>query len=315
MAIFNRSIKINKDTGFSNTSSSNAGRFLNRDGKFNITREGLPFFKRISIYHYLLELSFSQFILVTFISIFLINIFYATIYYLIGFHNFTGFIDGDRWQHFKELLYFSAQTFTTVGYGRINPISDMANVVSSIEAITGFLSFAFITGLLYGRFSKPKANLTFSKNAIVAPYLGIKGLMFRFAASKDSHILSDVTVRVNLGMRVMEDDKPVFKFYDLDLERSRIDSLPMNFTVVHPIDERSPLWQYTNNDYEVGDVELYVLVRAFDDVYSAIVQQRTSYIFSEILHDVKFMPMYRESADGSNTILEMQNLNKTIRVS
>lgn len=312
MAIFNRSIKPNRDTGFSNTSSSNAGRFLNRDGKFNIKREGLPFFKKVSFYHQLLDLSTFQFIAVTLVFITVMNIGFTTMYYFIGMPHFAGYITNNNWGHVKELFYFSAQTFTTVGYGRINPTGDMANIVASVEAVTGFLSFAFITGLVYGRFSKPKANITFSKHAIVAPYLNITGLMFRFAASKDTHILSEVAVKINLGMQVIEDNKPVFKFYDLELERSKIESLPMNFTVVHPIDEQSPLWAYSAGDYEKADVELYVVVRAFDDIYSSTVQLRTSYIYSEILHNVKFVQMYRESADGLNTILEMQNLSKTI---
>jgi inward rectifier potassium channel len=257
-------------------------------------------------------MSLIKFLTVTLLAIFLMNLFFTVIYYSIGLQYFTGFFTTSAWGQLKEIFYFSAQTFTTVGYGRINPTGDGVNMVASIEAVTGFLTFAFITGLLYGRFTKPKANLSFSDNAIVAPYRGNNGLMFRFAASKDMHTLSEVSVKVNIGMQVMENEKPVYKFYQLDLERTHVESLPMNFTVVHPIDEKSPLWQLTEIDYEKADVELYVLVRAFDDVYSSTVQQRTSYIFSEIKHGVKFAPMYRESEDGSTTILEMQHLSKLI---
>ncbi len=317
MAIFNRAnqnSKVNIDTGFTNIASGNASRFLNRDGTFNISREGIPFLNRISIYHDLLHLSAAKFLGVTLLTILLLNIFFTAIYYAIGLEHFAGFITSSNWGQLKEIFYFSAQTFTTVGYGRINPTGDAVNIVASMEAVTGFLSFAFITGLMYGRFTKPKANLTFSNLAIVAPYQGITGLMFRFAASKDTHALSDVMVKVNIGMQLTENEKTVYKFYELELERTHVESLPMNFTVVHPIDEKSPLWQLTQADYEKADVELYVLVRAFDDVYSSTVQQRTSYIFSEIQHGVKFAPMYRESEDGTNTILELQHLNKTLSV-
>jgi inward rectifier potassium channel len=317
MAFFrknNSESKQNKDTGFSNIASSNAGRFLNRDGSFNIRREGLPFFSRLSVYQALLNLSSLAFLLVTLLSILLLNLLFTAAYYWIGLQHFQGFITHSSWGQLKEIFYFSAQTFTTVGYGRINPTGDAVNIIASMEAITGFLSFAFITGLLYGRFSKPKAHLIFSDVAIVAPYNGITGLMFRFASGKDTQPLTDVSVQVNLGMVEKENDKPVYKFYELDLERKKIESLSMNFTVVHPINENSPLWQLTEQDFKEADVELYILVRAYNDVYSATVHTRTSYIYSEIKHGMKFAPMYRENEDGTSTILELQHLNKTINV-
>lgn len=310
----NNESKLNIDTGFSNSAASNTGRFLNKDGQFNSTREGLPFFSRISIYHELLVLSNLKFLSVTLLSILILNLIFTAIYYGLGLENFVGFINSSRWGQLKEIFYFSAQTFTTVGYGRINPTGDAVNIVASIEAVTGFLSFAFITGLLYGRFTRPKANLTFSTQAIVAPFQNKTGLMFRFATAKNTHTLSDVNVKVNLGMQVIENEKPLFKFYELPLERTHIENLPMNLTVVHPIDEQSPLWNLSPEDYEACDVELYVIVRAFDDVYSTTVQQRTSYIFNEIEHGVKFAPMFRESEDGTMTILEMQHLSKVISI-
>lgn len=317
MALFNRAnnrSKPNVDTGFSNIASGNAGRFLNRDGSFNITREGIPWLTRINIYQVLLKLSTFKFLLCTILAIFLMNLIFTGLYCLIGLEHFAGFITSTKWDQVKEIFYFSAQTFTTVGYGRINPTGDGANVVASMEAVTGFLTFAFITGMMYGRFSRPKANLVFSQVAVVAPYQHINGLMFRFVASKDTSALSDVIVKVNLGMQVAENEKPVYKFYELDLERTHVESLAMNFTVVHPIDEKSPLWNFTAADYQKADVELYVLVRAFNDVYSSTVQHRTSYIYSEIKHGVKFASMYRESEDGSTTILEMQHLNSINKV-
>jgi inward rectifier potassium channel len=133
--------------------------------------------------------------------------------------------------------------------------------------------------------------------------------MFRFIALKEKHTLTSVDVKVNLALQVEDNGRMVYKFYDLDLERSHIDSLPMNFTVVHPIDEKSPLYGLKTEDYADADVEMYVLVRAFDDVYSAKVQQRTSYTYSEILHGRRFVPMYHESEDGLHTILEMDKLD------
>ncbi len=314
MAVYKRSnpfSKINNDTGFGNNASSYGGRFVNKDGSFNLKKTGIPFWDRFSIFHKMLNIprwKFSAVILIFFLSI---NLLYTTIYWFAGAGQFMGMIATTKWQIFKELYFFSTETFTTVGYGRVNPIGDFVNFVASIEAMTGFLSFAIATGLIYGRFSKPKAYLKFSQEALVSPYRqDSTALMFRFVTYKDNHTLTNVEVKVNLALKVIEDGEPVYKFYDLELERNRVDSLPMNWTVVHPIDETSPLAGFTVEDMQIADVELYVLIRAFDDVYSNYVLRRTSYTYDEIRFNKKFVPMYHESEDGKTTILELDKLHE-----
>lgn len=303
-------IKSNNDTGFGVSANNYGGRFINKDGSFNLQKEGLPVWNKFSLLHTMLNMPRWKFICLIFSFYLIVNLLYALLYSFIGIQEFTGIIDGSQLQRFKELYFFSTETFTTVGYGRVNPVGDRANFVASIEALTGFLSFAIATGLIYARFAKPKAYLMFSEKALISPYRGGTGLMFRFISYKQNHNLTNVEVRVNLSL--VEDDNgvPTYKFYDLPLERNRVDSLPMNFTVVHPINENSPLQNFSYEDMKAGDVEVYVLVRAFDDVYSTTVLQRTSYTFDEILFGQKFVQMYRESEDGRTTIIEMHKLNK-----
>jgi inward rectifier potassium channel len=306
----NPSSKLNNDTGFGNNASSYGGRFINRDGSFNLRKEGMSFLNRFSIYHSMLNLPRWKFILLIVIFFLCINFLYTIIYLLIGVDQFQGMIATTNWQKIKEVYFFSTETFTTVGYGRVNPVGDGANFVASIEAMSGFLSFAIATGLIYGRFSKPTAYLVFSEHALVAPYQDKTALMFRFVSYKDNHILTNVDIKVNIGLKVQENGNDVYKFYDLNLERSHVESLPMNWTVVHPIDESSPFMGFSFEDMKVADVELYVLVRGFDDVYSNMVLQRTSYTYEEIMFNKKFIPMYRESNDGKTTILELHKLNE-----
>jgi len=308
------SSKLNNDTGFGTSATSVGGRFVNKDGSFNLRKEGLPVWARFSIFHNMLNMSRWRFIAIVILFYLLVNVVFSVFYYFIGPEEFQGMIAQTKWQKFKEIYFFSTETFTTVGYGRVNPVGDMANFVASIEAITGFLSLAVFTGLMYGRFSKPESFLMFSENALVSPYQDKTALMFRFVSYKDNHVLTDVEVRVNLGFQVIENEKPVYKFFTLDLERTRVDSLPMNFTVVHPIDENSPLYGFSADDMKTADVELYVLIRGFDDVYSNIVLQRTSYTYDEILHNRKFVPMYKESEDKNTTIVQLQRLNEFIEI-
>jgi len=301
--------KQNNDTGFASNTNDTGGRFINKDGTYNLVKEGMPFRKRFSIFNDMLNLPLWKFIMVIFIFFIVINLIFSVIYFLIGAQQLDGMIAGSNWKIFREIFYFSTQTFTTVGYGHVNPVGDAANIVAGTEALTGFLSLAIATGLIYGRFSKPRSYLIFSDHALISPYKEGTGLMFRFAAFKDKHSLTDLEIKVNTGILVLENETPAYKYFSLNLERTKVESMPMSWTVVHPIDENSPFHGFTEDDMKSGDVELYVMLRGFDDVFSNYVQQRTSYTFSEIFFNRKFVPMYRESDDGRTTILELHKLN------
>ena len=310
----NPSSKVNPDTGFGTQASQVGGRFINKDGSFNIQKEGWPRFKIMSVYSHLLDLSWLPFILIIVLFFLLINFFFTGVYLLLGHDQIQGLIYKTYWQEIKEIFFFSTQTFTTVGYGRINPVKDGANFIASIESMSGWLFFAIVTGLLYGRFTRPRAYLSFSEHALISPYKNGIGLMFRMVPYKIKHHLADVKIAVTIAFTVMEEGNQQFKFYQLNLERFRVDTLNMNWTVVHPVDEQSPLLHFTKEDLEISDVEIYVQVTGFSPIFSATVMQNTSYTYKEIVWGAKFKPMYRESEDGSTTIVELNKLNEYDRV-
>lgn len=303
-------LKTNNDTGFGVNAANYGGRFINRDGTFNLRKEGVSFINRFSLYHKMLTIPVWKFMGLILLFYFFVNLLFSFTYIAVGLDQLQGVIATTMWGKFKEAYFFSAETFTTVGYGRVNPVGDGANIIAAIEACSGFLSFAVATGLIFGRFARPRSFLIFSDHALISPYQDKTALMFRFAPYKDNHTLTDVQIRVNIGLKIMVDGNAEYRYYDLTLERTKVESLPMNWTVVHPIDEQSPLQGFSYEDMRNSDVELYVLIRGFDDVYSNFVQQRTSYTFDEIKFDGKFVPMYRESPDGRTTILELQKLNE-----
>lgn len=307
--------KQNNDTGFAGNNNEVGGRFINKDGSYNLVKEGMPFIKRFSLFHDMLNLPLWKFIMVIFLFFVAINFLFTIFYFIAGPQQLEGLVTGSYWRMFREIFYFSTQTFTTVGYGHVNPVGDGANIVSGIESLTGLLSLAIATGLIYGRFSKPQSYLLFSDHALISPFKESTALMFRFAAFKDKHALTDVEIRVNTGMLVLENEKSAYKYFTLNLERTRVESMPMSWTVVHQIDENSPIYGLNEEDMKNADVELYVTLRGFDDVFSNYVQQRTSYTFNEILFRRKFVPMYRESDDGKTTILELHKLNIHTEVS
>jgi inward rectifier potassium channel len=303
-------LKDNNDTGFGGNPDNYGGRFVNRDGTYNVRKEGVPFYHRFSLYHTMLNMPSWKFFGTLFTFYLTVNFIFGSVYYFVGRSEFVGVLATTPWQFFKEMFFFSTETYTTVGYGRVNPIGDVANSIASVESMLGFLSFAIATGLLYGRFSKPKAFLLFSRDALISPYRDGSALMFRFATYKDNHTMTNVDIKVTAAMLVEENGKTTYKFYDLNLERNHVESLPMNWTVVHALTPDSPMYDFTREDMKKADLEIYVSVRAFDDVYSNLVQQRTSYTYEEILFGRKFVQMYRESDDGRTTIVELQRIHE-----
>lgn len=310
----NRTGKINNDTGFGTQPNQIGGRFVNKDGTFNVKKVGLPFWKLHSLYSWLLDVSFLHFFSLIVAFYFLENCLFTALYLIAGTDELQGLMSNTHWDKIKEIFFFSTQTFTTVGYGRINPHGDWANIIASIESLAGLLTFALITGLLYGRFTRPKAYIKFSHNAVIAPYKDGVGLMFRLVPYKQNHHVTNATIVVNAAFQLVEDGKTVFKFYTLQLERTRIDALMMNWTVVHPIDDESPLLNLTSEDYETIDLELNVHFSGFDPVFSSTVMMRTSYTYKEIIWGAKFIPMYNESDDKNFTIVQLSKLNMYDRV-
>ena len=296
------------NTGFGVNTSDYGGRFVNKEGNANIEKRGVNYFERISWYHTMLSIPRWKFFSVIFIFFIVVNTFFAFIYYLVGVNNLSGLTSGSKIEKFAEAFFFSCQTFTTVGYGRINPVGFTASSIAALEALLGLLSFALATGLLYGRFSKPTAYLRFSENAILAPYKDITAIMFRVAPFKNT-TLTDAEAKVTLGMAIEENGKTVNKFFQLPLEFSTVNTLTLSWTIVHPITETSPFYKLAPEDYANLQGEVLVFTKAFDDMFSNTVVARTSYTFKEIIIGAKFNPMYKRSLRGNRTVLYLDKLN------
>jgi len=299
------------NTGFGVNPSDYGGRFVNKSGKANIEKSGIGFFEKMSLYHTLLTLPTWEFFLIIFIFFIVINLLFAVVYLWIGVNHLGGLVSNSAMEKFAEAFFFSCQTFTTVGYGRINPIGFATSTLAACEALIGLLSFAIVTGLFYGRFSKPKAYLRFSENALLAPYKDITAIMMRVAPFKNATLV-DAEAKVTIGIVVEEDGKTANKFFQLPLEYNNVNALTLSWTIVHPITETSPFYNFTKEDFENTTGEILVYLKAFDDMFSNTVVTRTSYTFKEIIIGAKFKPMYMRSSEGNKTILHMDKLNSYI---
>ncbi len=295
----------NQDTGFGDKVAQMGGRMVNRDGSFNIKRLGIPFFSRVSSYHSMLTMPRWRFILIIFNAYILINCFFTLLYWLAGPSGLEGVDSGHGFTRIKELFFFSTQTFTTVGYGRVNPVGEVTNWIAAIESLIGFLSFAIAAGLLYGRFSRPRSFVRFSEKMLFANYQGGKALMFRLVGYKDDHLLTNVEIRVNARIY---STGGTYQFFNLELERSHVDSLVLNWTVVHPIDAKSPFWGLSYEEILELQPEVSALLIGFDEVYSSTVMARNSYALSDLVFGYRFAPMYFRGK--SNTKLDLSLLDE-----
>ncbi|MEN4759631.1 ion channel [Chryseobacterium sp. C39-AII1] len=302
--------KNSENSGFGTNAS---GRFIKKDGLPNVERKGVNIFNRFSWYHTMLNLSTFQFLSYLVTAYILVNLFFALIYYVIGVEHLTGIDKSDPLNEFIDVFFFSSQTFTTVGYGRIAPVGFMASLVATFEAFLGLLTFAIATGLFYGRFSRPRAYLKFSDIAVIAPFQDVTGLMFRLAPFKNN-ALTNADVVVSTAIEVSENGETKTNFYTLKTHLSHINTLALNWTVVHKIDENSPFFGFTKDDFYNTPIEIIVHVRAFDEVFSNTVVQRASYVSKEIVYGVKFVPMYYPAKNKEFTLLDLDKINDYMAV-
>ncbi|MEZ0128369.1 ion channel [Flavobacterium sp. LBUM151] len=270
----------------------------------------MNFLRRISWYHTMIEMPNWKFMFILFSFYIIINFVFAILYYAIGIEHLDGIAQSQSvLTQFGQAYFFSAQTFTTVGYGHISPTGFLTSALSAAEALIGLLSFAIATGLFFGRFSKPTAFLKFSHNALISPYKEGKALMIRLAPFKNTNF-TDATAKVTLGMSIEENGEKTNKFYTLNLELDRINALSLSWTLVHAITEESPLYNFTEDDFKKIHGEILVFITTFDDMFSNTVAARTSYTFNEIIYGAKFETMYNRNRDATKTILYLDKLNQ-----
>ena len=296
------------DPGIGEKFSRRTKRAINHDGSFNVRRRGGP--GRHDPYQWLIQMNWWPFFGVVVAFFALLNTLFALVYLALGLDSLPGVaVSHSLWQDFLNALFFSVQTFTSVGYGHVYPGTNSSGLVSSIEALVGVLTFALATGLLYGRFSRPTARIHFSRTAIISRRAdGTPCLQFRIANQR-SNTLIDLQARVLL--KTIDPDTTNQIYSSLLLERDTISLFPLSWTVVHDITPSSPLHALTPDDYARLDVEIIILLKGYDDTFAQDVHARNSYTHDEIEWHRRFIRAY-EVNDQGIAVIDLDQLHGTL---
>ncbi len=295
-----------KDPGTGEKLGENVSRVINADGSFNVLKMGARFSLK-DTYQYMVSVSIFHFFLIILGGYFLMNAVFACGYVLIGVDALSGVTSQGLFHDFWTAFFFSTQTFTTVGYGAIAPKGMAASLLASVEALFGLLSFSVATGLVYGRFARPSTRFRFSEKAIIAPYKDGKALMFRLANER-SNLVMHLKANVLLSMlNVQENGARTRKYFQLELETDNIIFFPLNWTIVHPLTENSPLYGLSEPDLKTSSAEILVQVQGYDETFAQTVHVRNSYTWNEVTWNAAFVPAYHVNDEGT-VVMDLEKI-------
>ena len=288
---------IDRDLGFGAVVARDSQkRLLNRDGSFNVVREGLKFFASWSPYHFLLTVSWPRFLALVIAGYIGLNAFFGAAYFALGPGALDGIADSGLGSRYLQSFFFSVQTFATIGYGHMSPVGIGANLVVTAESLVGLLGFALATGILFARFSRPTAHILFSEKALIAPYRAITAFEFRIVNARRNQLIQ-VEAKV-LFSAFKEGRGGSREFTALKLERERVPLFPLSWTIVHPIDSESPLFGLSAADVTAADGEFLVLLSGIDETFAQTVHARSSYKGDEITWGARFTNLFNPPKDG-----------------
>ena len=270
-----------------------AARLVQREASDRVVAIGLRDPWLGDFYHHLLTLPWWAFLAGLALVYLGLNALFAG-FYLLG----SGAIANARPGSFADAFFFSVETISTIGYGQMSPGTLYGNIVMTVEAMAGLTLLAVSAGLVLARFTRPTSRVMFSKVAVVTPFNGVPTLSFRLANERRNQILeAQVSVTLVRDERTAEGEW-IRRFYDLQLGRQRSPIFAMTFTVMHPIDQASPLSNATASSLATEAVEIVVTVTGLDETMSQPVHARTSYLAHEVLWDHRFVDVFTRTKDG-----------------
>jgi inward rectifier potassium channel len=194
------------------------------------------------------------------------------------------------------------QTMATIGYGKMEPVTLFSNILVSIEALTGLLALALMTGLVFSKFSRPTARIRFTRYAVIGPRDGVNSLMIR-AANMRANRIFEATIHVVLARQEMTvEGDTIRRLYDLRTTRDRSAMFALSWTAVHQIVEGTPLFGATRESIAASSPELIVSIVGLDETFSQTVHGRHTFQLDEIIWGARFADVLLLHPDGSRSV-------------
>ncbi len=223
------------------------------------------------LFHHSMTVPWSLFF-ASFAVVFLtVNTFYAMLYWL-----------GDApianaRQGFEDLFYFSIETLATVGYGDMHPQTSYGHLVATIEIFTGMSILAVMTGMVFARFSKPRARVLFARHPLIGPYEGGEAFMLRMA-NAPHNMVTEATAKLWMTrVETTAEGQVMRRFHELKLERSQNPVFALSWTIFHVIDETSPLYGQDAQTLERSQASFVVTLSGLDETSGQSMNARSGY--------------------------------------
>ena len=249
------------------------------------------------LYHAMLNMPWSVFLL-TALAVFLALNSIFSLLYMMDAKGIANARPGNFWDTFL----FSVSTIASANYSKLVPQSAYTDSVFVFETFVDYIYLAFLTSLIFARFSRPMARVVFSNVAIVAPFDGVPTLMFRAANQRANSIL-DAEAKVTLARRQTTQEGIVMRrFEELKLVRERSSLFALSWTVMHRIDDTSPLNGLTEDRLRSEDMELIVLLSGTDETIAARIYARFSYSPDSILWNRRFVDVLSRTTSGRRLV-------------
>jgi inward rectifier potassium channel len=257
-----------------------------RVGEYVFIKKGISRFDLRDPYHVAVTLSWPQF-LAALLGLYLtVNVIFATLYSIV-----PGSITFARPSNFIDAFFFSFETLATVGYGEMYPHGLYGHVISSAEIVCGLAFTAILTGLTFVRFSRPRAKFVFAENLVVTSQNGIPTLMLRVGNGR-AGVLGDAHAKLNVLLNETTSEGQSFRrAHELKLQRDHIPVFPLTWTIMHTLDEGSPLHGFDAKQFLAADARIFFVLEARDPSLSTTVHDLRSYA----PHMVKFGMRYADA--------------------
>jgi inward rectifier potassium channel len=197
-----------------------------------------------------------------------------------------------------SLFYFSIETLATVGYGDMHPQTNYGHLIATIEIFTGMSFLAVMTGLIFARFSRPRARFVFADYPVVTAHQGQPTLMMRVANARNN-TMSQATARLWLvRLEYTAEGHQLRRFHELKLERQEHPMFALSWTLLHQIDKNSALFGVTTEELDKTDAALVLNISGVDDSSSQSLHARKLYYHTDIRWQHRYQDITSISQQG-----------------